>query len=153
MCKWFATLLSHRCFADAEENNEKETKEERNKEKKEKKTKKKDKVKESEELRKPNKTSKQERKSNSVRSKTFQRRFDLLYECLLSITPFICVLFIIEKNLTENPTPETEVHSQKHNKEKKADNEEEDVSGQPAPQSPKRRKQLDTSESETQSIL
>lgn len=56
---------SHLCFADAEENNGKETKEEKNKERKEKKTKKKDKVKESEELPKANKTSKQERKSNS----------------------------------------------------------------------------------------
>lgn len=55
---------SYCCFADAEENNGKETKEEKNKERKEKKTKKKDKVKESEELPKANKTSKKERKSN-----------------------------------------------------------------------------------------
>lgn len=68
---WVAVWLfyepssSHCYFADADENNGKETKEERNKERKEKKTKKKDKVKESEEPPKANKASKQERKSNS----------------------------------------------------------------------------------------
>lgn len=64
-----------------------------------------------------------------------------------------CVASTTEKNLTENSTLETETDGQKHNKGKKSDNEEEDVSGRPALQSPKRRKQLDTSESEPKSAL
>lgn len=59
---------------------------------------------------------------------------------------FFSVLSIAEKNLTENSTLETEADGPKKNKEKESDNEEEDVSGRPVPESPKRRKQLDTSE-------
>lgn len=69
----------------------------------------------------------------------------MLHECLRSIV-FFSVLSIAEKNLAENSTPETEADGPNKNKEKESDNEEDDVSGQPAPQSPKRRKQLDTSE-------
>ncbi|XP_051273981.1 tubby protein homolog isoform X1 [Dicentrarchus labrax] len=99
-----------------EQNDEQETEQEKDKEKKEKKTKKKDKVKESEDPQKTNKTTKQERK---------------------------------KKHLLEPPTQETEsvveVASPKKNKLDESDDEEEDGSQRPLPQSPKRKKQLDTS--------
>lgn len=59
---------------------------------------------------------------------------------------FFCVSSIAEKNLTENSTLETEADGQRQIKEKETDNEEEEVSSQPAPNTPKRRKPLDTSE-------
>ncbi|KAL7371684.1 hypothetical protein ABVT39_003395 [Epinephelus coioides] len=89
---------------------------EKDKEKKEKKTKKKDKVKESEDPQKTNKTTKQERK---------------------------------KKHLQEASTQETESvveeASPKKNKCDESDDEEDDVSQKPVPQTPKRKKQLDTS--------
>lgn len=53
------------------------------------------------------------------------------------------VVSIAEKNLTE---VETEAEDPKMNKENESDREEEDGSKRPVPQSPKRRKQLDTCE-------
>ncbi|XP_070783429.1 tubby protein homolog [Enoplosus armatus] len=99
-----------------EQNDEKETEKEKDKEKKEKKTKKKDKVKESEDPQKPNKTTKQERK---------------------------------KKHLLEASTPEiesaVEVASPKKNICDESDDEEGDGSRKPLPQSPKKKKPLDTS--------
>lgn len=59
---------------------------------------------------------------------------------------YYCVLFVVsiaEKNLTE---VETEAGNPKKNKENESDCEEEDGSNRPVPQSPKRRKKLDTCE-------
>ncbi|XP_070846704.1 tubby protein homolog isoform X2 [Chaetodon trifascialis] len=93
-----------------------ETEKEKDKEKKEKKTKKKDKVKESEEPQKANKTTKQERKKKHL--------------------PEVS---------TQEAEPVVEEASPKKNKRDESDDEEEDGSKKPVPQSPKRKKQLDTS--------
>lgn len=118
-------------------------KEEKNKERKEKKTKKKDKVKESEDPPKTNKAAKQERKSNFI----FLDYIKALQFVVLVSFKYYCFLFVVsiaEKNLTE---VETEAEDPKMNKENESDREEEDGSNRPVPQSPKRRKQLDTCES------
>ncbi|XP_044035581.1 tubby protein homolog isoform X2 [Siniperca chuatsi] len=98
------------------EQTEQNDEKETDKEKREKKTKKKDKVKESEDPQKTKKTTKQERK---------------------------------KKHLLEASTQEiesvVEVASPKKNKRDESDDEEEDQSQRPVPQSPKRKKQLDTS--------
>lgn len=59
----------------------------------------------------------------------------------------LLLLSFAEKNLAENPAQEAEEDGPKKNNGKESDNEEVDVWGCSAPpQSPKRRKQLDTSE-------
>ncbi|XP_050922085.1 tubby-related protein 3 [Lates calcarifer] len=105
-----------------EQNKEKEKEKDKDKEKKEKKTKKKDKVKESEDTQKTNKTTKQERQSN----------------------------ISAETKSQEASTPEAEsaveVASPKKNKRDESDDDEEDDGSQrPDPESPKKKKQLDTS--------
>ncbi|XP_030255196.1 tubby protein homolog isoform X2 [Sparus aurata] len=99
-----------------EENGEKETEKEKDKEKKEKKTKKKDKVKDSEDPQKTNKTAKQERKKKHLQEVS-----------------------------TQETEPVVEVSSPKKNKCNESEDEEEDGSQKPVPQTPKKKKQLDTS--------
>uniref|UniRef100_UPI0037E6FC47 tubby protein homolog n=1 Tax=Semicossyphus pulcher TaxID=241346 RepID=UPI0037E6FC47 len=99
-----------------DQNDEKEKETEKDKEKKEKKTKKKDKMKESEDPQKSNKTTKQERK---------------------------------KKHLQEASNQEAEADAEaagspKESK-RESDDEEDDGSHRPVPQTPKRKKQLDTS--------
>ncbi|XP_039991888.1 histone-lysine N-methyltransferase, H3 lysine-79 specific-like [Xiphias gladius] len=103
-------------FSEVEESEEKEKEKDKDKEKKEKKTKKKDKVKESEDTRKTNKTTKKERKKTHFQDASTQE---------------------IESVV--------EVASPKKNKRDESDDEEEDGSKRPVPQSPKWKKQLDTS--------
>lgn len=67
--------------------------------------------------------------------------------CTRVFRAFLLLLSFAEKNLAENPTQEAEEDGPKKNNGKESDNEEVDVWGCSAPpQSPKRRKQLDTSE-------
>lgn len=101
-------------------------------------------MKESEDPPKTNKAAKQERKSNCHFLDHIKTLLGTLQFVVL--VSYYCIFFVVsiaEKNLTE---VETEAEDPKMNKENESDGEEEDGSNRPVPQSPRRRKQLDTCE-------